>query len=539
MGNSASNANNPAGGRNSNTGPPNTIRTTSTSPGPGQPHPSMRTKKRSLELPDLASLSLTSASGPHPGRGRQSKTASIPIPATPPNPFNHYEQAQEVQPERAPVQLPSTSEFFEGTSAQGYLQPPSTHQPFPPHSRGRSGYQQQATTQAHPRADSSPSPPGGSSSSPASRSCTIAATSTPHPPAPPSSPARPVLYALQERLRPRNCPIFHSHLVGQEKSGRPVPMAKTPVCSRRSCSSDPVPVKIVWKGGGREVVLPEPATMSGRADSLWNETSNAIKSGLCGIDVDNDVDLEFSFIQGSIYEITFICLFTLSLCMNTFSVHLHTGFCAWPDSRPVNTNVWSLTVYLLPGHTPRPILCPTANGASQTIFQLPWTTKVRLPTMSPSLSPTASPAQTKPRSPNRPSAPTASSEKSHPRPELLVCRSNADGEDEDPSVSTTSPALPLPTAPPPPAGRGRKPDGLLQITTITATNKQQQAKDAYGLLNGRMSFPPSFGSGEGGGGRIWRVGGAQYDHPSGNTRVMGFVPGAEYPTCARFTEAFG
>lgn len=72
MGNSASN---PANGRQLHP----QRRTQSPSPSPGAPHRSLRTKKKSLELPDLASLSL--ASGNNPPQ-RQSKTQSIPIPTS-------------------------------------------------------------------------------------------------------------------------------------------------------------------------------------------------------------------------------------------------------------------------------------------------------------------------------------------------------------------------------------------------------------------------------------------------------------------------
>jgi hypothetical protein len=103
----------------SNASNPRAIRGGSPTPSPGNPHPSLRTKKKSLELPDLASLS------PDNTRGRQAKTASIPIPTTPPSPFNHYQQPQQTQ--RAPRHLPSTADVN--------LLVPQQHQnhpPFPP-----------------------------------------------------------------------------------------------------------------------------------------------------------------------------------------------------------------------------------------------------------------------------------------------------------------------------------------------------------------------------------------------------------------------
>jgi hypothetical protein len=111
MGNSASNPSN---------APTRAIRGVSASPSPGHPHPSLRTKKKSLELPDLASLSLAQNNNP---RGRQAKTASIPIPTTAHSSFNHYQLAQQTQ--RAPRHLPSTPDVNLDV-------PHQNHPPFPP-----------------------------------------------------------------------------------------------------------------------------------------------------------------------------------------------------------------------------------------------------------------------------------------------------------------------------------------------------------------------------------------------------------------------
>ncbi|KAG5727273.1 hypothetical protein E4T56_gene18668 [Termitomyces sp. T112] len=110
----------------------------SPSPSPGNPHPSLRTKKKSLELPDLASLTLSST------RGRQAsmppKSASIPIPAGP-------AAAGEAGRTRAPIALPSTTDVQ-------LLEQPAAHLPFPPPSRAerhrsRSRRMQELYDQSH------------------------------------------------------------------------------------------------------------------------------------------------------------------------------------------------------------------------------------------------------------------------------------------------------------------------------------------------------------------------------------------------------
>jgi hypothetical protein len=103
-------------------------------------HRSLRTKKKSLELPDLASLSLTPAPShlnspnhsPRPHYRRQKASSPIPIPAhslTPNGADHHY------QSHARPNQLPSTTQMPDVLVQQ---QPP-THIPvFPPSQRLRS-----------------------------------------------------------------------------------------------------------------------------------------------------------------------------------------------------------------------------------------------------------------------------------------------------------------------------------------------------------------------------------------------------------------
>ncbi|KAF9525489.1 5'-AMP-activated protein kinase beta subunit, interation domain-containing protein [Crepidotus variabilis] len=192
MGNSASNPSRPPhssispnGGRSTTS--PGT-RQSSTSPTPGNPHRSMRTKKRSLELPDLASLSLTPSATNT--RGRQTKQAAMPI-AIPTaaagarNPFSHYSEAQGIPSQEGRRRRPKN--YFESTgsiagmvvsqpeteSREGSRGPdgeggrtrdsniveeeyedvvplePSTHLPFPPPSREQQMRDRELREQSH------------------------------------------------------------------------------------------------------------------------------------------------------------------------------------------------------------------------------------------------------------------------------------------------------------------------------------------------------------------------------------------------------
>ncbi|PPQ89035.1 hypothetical protein CVT25_004677 [Psilocybe cyanescens] len=269
MGNSASNANNPP----RNTATSNTMRTTSISPGPGNPHPSMRTKKRSLELPDLASLSLTPASNNASNRGRQAKSASIPIPPAAQNqnyPFNHYLTSQELEPEeRAPTHLPSTSDMLGQVGGyqtyQAQLQPPSTHQPFPPAPapRGRTGptggyyqgdQQRPSQNQSAPRGRQQPISARQQQQVMRIQELYDRSQQQQPPAAPPSSPAGSSVLAgsgyAREVVR-SSIPV----LLGKAAKADEVDQSAMLSPLKEDLLADPVPVKIVWKGGGREVVL--------------------------------------------------------------------------------------------------------------------------------------------------------------------------------------------------------------------------------------------------------------------------------------------
>ncbi|KAF5317572.1 hypothetical protein D9619_013215 [Psilocybe cf. subviscida] len=95
----------------------------SASPSPDDPNHSLKTRKKSLELPDLALLSTT---GPYSARGRQSKPASIPIsiPVPPKPSFNDYSENLE-KPVRQTVFIPSsdhlpTTNQYEAPSEDPY-----------------------------------------------------------------------------------------------------------------------------------------------------------------------------------------------------------------------------------------------------------------------------------------------------------------------------------------------------------------------------------------------------------------------------------
>ncbi|KAG5645994.1 hypothetical protein DXG03_004596 [Asterophora parasitica] len=132
MGNASSQASGPRRGPVSGR-----TRQSSSSPSPGNPHSSLRTKKKSLELPDLASLTLSST------RGRQHsippKSASIPIPAAP---YAASSLPGEAGRTRAPITLPSNADVQLLAGHQ-----PSTHQPFPPPARSRQSRSEQRRQQ--------------------------------------------------------------------------------------------------------------------------------------------------------------------------------------------------------------------------------------------------------------------------------------------------------------------------------------------------------------------------------------------------------
>ncbi|CAA7262886.1 unnamed protein product [Cyclocybe aegerita] len=256
MGNSASNANNPNRGPALPPSSSVSNRTTSASPGPGNPHRSMRTKKKSLELPDLANLSITHQHAAARGRPAvPAKTASIPIPTQPQGPFNHYREAQaEPSPDpRTSRNLDSASDVY----LAGQVIEPSTHQPFPPVSRAV--HYHNASAGGAPRGRQQPMSNARHQAQVTRLQELYDRSHTPA--APPSSPAT----SADSSVRPGGSqrPGFVAETV---RSSIPIALGKAAKLAEEAAAStagpmkedllaDPVPVKIVWKGGGRDVVL--------------------------------------------------------------------------------------------------------------------------------------------------------------------------------------------------------------------------------------------------------------------------------------------
>jgi hypothetical protein len=208
MGNSASNASSP---------PSRAIRGASPAQSPGVPHPSLRTKKKSLELPDLASLSLGDST-----RGRQAKSASIPIPISAPNPFRHYQQCQHPQPQhpspRASRHLPSTADVN--------LVPSYPTLPRPNSAAPRDRQQQQQVARMQELYNHSQQPTHSPSHHRSFQQETVR-----------SSIPVALSKALPNELSPAEEIVQQEHL------------------QKEDLLADFVPVKIIWKGGGTQVLL--------------------------------------------------------------------------------------------------------------------------------------------------------------------------------------------------------------------------------------------------------------------------------------------
>ncbi|RXW24098.1 hypothetical protein EST38_g1769 [Candolleomyces aberdarensis] len=191
MGNSASN---PSNGRQLHP----QRRTQSPSPSPGGVHRSLRSKKRSLQLPDLDSLSLTyAASQPH----RHAKTPNIPIPTT---------AGVDPQRERGRV----APDPFSSADLLDYTAP----------ARGTPYYKTQQQQQVQ------------------QRRIQELYNQANIPAAPPES------------SKPHGSPSFVHEVV---RSSIPVALQPKPkvVEGQPVIKPEPVAVKIVWRGGGHHVLL--------------------------------------------------------------------------------------------------------------------------------------------------------------------------------------------------------------------------------------------------------------------------------------------
>lgn len=224
MGNAASNANNrPPGAANRRLESP--IRRSSQSPGPTTPssnqapHRSLRTKKKSLELPDLASLAITSS--PHqnyPYSGTHRTSSPIPIPFSP-----HLNSSTP----RRQHNFPSTHQL-----PDVFVEHPSTHNPISPKRRVNPFFR----------------------GAPLQYNSTRSFTSKPHQHH--QAPTR-----MQEPTTTPP-PVFvpetvHSTIpIALEKAESASSQGLTPKRQHASDDSqDPVSVKITWHGGGKSVIL--------------------------------------------------------------------------------------------------------------------------------------------------------------------------------------------------------------------------------------------------------------------------------------------
>lgn len=193
MGNTSSNANPLNGGK-----VPRTVPTTPSNGANSNTHKSMRTKKKSLELPDLAIISPRPPQPPPP-------SAPIPIPMSPnPNPDAH----------RRPRNIHDDSRF----TVSDMVVQPSTHIPLYPQVNNRQP--------SYTKYDSNPSESSRDS-------------------IPPSQ-------LPEEKNSPFKQEIVHSTI--------PIALQKSPDHlidddGKRRHPRDEVPMKIYWRGGGKNVIL--------------------------------------------------------------------------------------------------------------------------------------------------------------------------------------------------------------------------------------------------------------------------------------------
>ncbi|KAF8349502.1 5'-AMP-activated protein kinase beta subunit, interation domain-containing protein [Amanita rubescens] len=228
----------------------------------GQPHKSLRVKKRSLELPDLASLALTPAS-PY-ARARHStppKSACIPIP--------HAVNSGE--PRTRPQNNLSTTEML--------VSEPSTHIPFPPPSRGTTN----------------PPLPNGSHNHYFRGAQSLRGYRTPSrmahqrlqelynqsndlPVPPPSSLNSDPLDPSASRYHTFIPEVVHSSIpIGLLKG----PTTDDPASPKASLDDNELqPIKITWRGGGKSVVLARAGDNGWKGRQLMERESSTVYSSI-------------------------------------------------------------------------------------------------------------------------------------------------------------------------------------------------------------------------------------------------------------------
>ena len=195
MGNTSSNAHPPNGGK-----VPRSVPTTPSNGANSNTHKSMRTKKKSLELPDLAMLGI-SPRPPQPPR----PSAPIPIPISPnPNPDAH----------RRPRNVHDDSRF----TVSDMVFQPSTHIPLHPPANNRQS--------SSPKCDSNRSESSKDS-------------------VPPFQPP-------EEEQSPFTPEVVHSTI--------PIALHKqldhsTDDDGKRRLKKEEIPMKVYWRGGGKNVIL--------------------------------------------------------------------------------------------------------------------------------------------------------------------------------------------------------------------------------------------------------------------------------------------
>ena len=280
MGNSSSSA---AGSSNNRSNHPQSLnaggsveRTPSISPGPG--HSGLGSKKRSLELPDLAFAQSPYGAVSSQMRGRSNgppdppvKSAAIAIPVSPPSPFSHYQDANGVVPRpRATVILPSQTDLRRAQTQQREPSlepaPALTDETLRRHQlrmerkdreraarqrreakeeEERLAYQQSQRSQPRGRQQAPPQAQTARQQQHIQRIQEAFDGSI----EPPKTHAAPKRYN-KEVVR-SSIPTI---LKAKEKEIPPVPEEVAPPV-QLPIVYEPVPVKIVWKGGGNEVIL--------------------------------------------------------------------------------------------------------------------------------------------------------------------------------------------------------------------------------------------------------------------------------------------
>jgi len=267
MGNSASNANNPnRTHRTDHSASPSHStyrRDDSISPSPGNPHPSLRTKKKSLELPDF--VALTSTPSTISARGRQKAyqpATAIPIP-TPPtvrNPFSHYGEYQ--PPRQRPrnnfpstVSVPLVQDEFDDMAALDTtipLAPPSKAQREQQHHQ-REQQQRQQQQQRSASKQRGRQPPISSRQQQVARMQEIYDRSLDphHPGPPPSSPVSAPRPTYSREVVRSSIPVLLGEAANQAETQENNLLS--PI--QEDLSADPVSLTITWKGGGTEVIL--------------------------------------------------------------------------------------------------------------------------------------------------------------------------------------------------------------------------------------------------------------------------------------------